>query len=224
MKIPAIIALGLVLAGGNALAQTAPADAAPTPGPAPAVPAATVEQEAWSGSVAAYFYFPPSNRDYVQPTIAADRGRLHLEARYNYEDMDTGSVWVGCNFSAGDTVALEFTPMLGGVFGNTSGIAPGYKGSLSWRKLMLYSEGEYMIDSSNSSDNFFYSWTELTWAPVEWLRVGLVTQHTRTYETEVDIQSGFLVGCSIQRLDITAYVFNPDARRPTGVLAFALNF
>jgi hypothetical protein len=29
--------------------------------------------------------------------------------------------------------------MLGGVFGDTTGIAPGYKGSLNWWKLELYS-------------------------------------------------------------------------------------
>ena len=46
--------------------------------------------------------------------------------------------------------------MLGGVFGNTTGIAPGYKGSLSWWKLELYSEGEYVFDTGDSSDSFFY--------------------------------------------------------------------
>ena len=37
--------------------------------------------------------------------------------------------------------------MLGGVFGETTGVAPGYKGSLSWWKLELYSEGEYVFDT-----------------------------------------------------------------------------
>ena len=56
--------------------------------------------------------------------------------------------------------------MLGGVFGNTTGIAPGYKGSLSWWKLELYSEGEYVFDTGDSSESFFYNWSELTLAPV----------------------------------------------------------
>ena len=37
--------------------------------------------------------------------------------------------------------------MIGGVFGDTTGVAPGYKGSLSWWKLELYSEGEYVFDT-----------------------------------------------------------------------------
>ena len=44
-------------------------------------------------------------------------------------------------FRGGD-VHWEFTPMLGCIFGDTTGFAPGYKGSLRWRKLDLYSEGE----------------------------------------------------------------------------------
>ena len=78
----------------------------------------------------------------MQPTFTADRDWLHLEARYNYEALDTGSAWVGYNFSGGETVTWELTPMLGAVFGATDGIAPGYKGSLGWKKLELYSEGE----------------------------------------------------------------------------------
>jgi hypothetical protein len=37
--------------------------------------------------------------------------------------------------------------MLGGVFGKTNGIAPGYSGTLDWWKLRLYSEGEYVFDA-----------------------------------------------------------------------------
>jgi hypothetical protein len=98
----------------------------------------------WSFSASAYTYFVPDSRNYVQPTVTADRQWLHLEARYNYEDLDTGSAWVGYNFSVGEKLSLDFTPMLGGVFGNTTGIAPGYRGTLSWWKLVLYSEGEYV--------------------------------------------------------------------------------
>ena len=134
----------------------------------------------------------------MQPTFTADRGWLHLEARYNYEALDTGSAWVGYNFSGGEKLAWEFTPMLGGVFGDTTGIAPGYKGSLSWWKLELYSEGEYVFDTGSSSDSFFYNWSELTLAPVEWFRFGLVTQRTRVYKTDRDIQRGAARGLLLQ--------------------------
>ena len=57
------------------------------------------DEEAWSFSASAYTYAVPDDSNYVQPTFTADRGWLHLEARYNYEALDTGSAWIGYNFS-----------------------------------------------------------------------------------------------------------------------------
>ena len=79
----------------------------------------------------------PDSRDYVNPTFTADHQWLHLEARYNYEALDTGSLWVGYNLSFGHSLLLDVTPMLGGVFGDLTGVAPGYELSLSWRRLSL---------------------------------------------------------------------------------------
>jgi hypothetical protein len=189
-------------------------------------PAVNLDSEAdrrWTFSASVYAYFVPDDREYVQPTLTADRDWLHLEARYNYEDLETGSAWVGYNLGGGKKLAWEFTPMLGGVFGDINGIAPGYKGSLSWWKLELYSEGEYVFDLGDSSDSFFYNWSELTLAPVEWFRFGLVTQRTRVYETDHDVQRGLLAGFTWKRLDFSTYVFNPDDR-PTWVFALGLDF
>ncbi len=162
--------------------------------------------------------------NYAQPTIATDRGWLHLEARFNYEDLDTGSLWFGYNFSGGETVEWALTPAIGGIFGQTDGVAPGYKGSLSWRQLEFYSEGEYVFDADDSADSFFYNWSELTFVPAEWFRMGLVTQRTRVYETERDIQRGLLVGVRYKHLEATSYVFNPDDSQPVVVFSVAFSF
>ena len=182
------------------------------------------DDKAWSFAASAYTYFVPDDREYVQPTFTADRSWLHLEARYNYEALDTGSVWLGYNFSGGEGLAWEFTPMIGGVFGDTIGIAPGYKGSLSWWQLELYSEGEYVIDTRSTSDSFFYNWSELTLAPAEWFRFGMVTQRTRLYKTDREIQRGVLAGFSFKNVSLTGYVFNPDDEKPTFVFAVGLTF
>jgi hypothetical protein len=180
-------------------------------------------EKQWSFSASAYAYFVPHSREYVQPTLTADHRWLHLEARYNYEGLDTGSAWVGYNFTGGKKLTWEFTPMLGGVFGHITGVAPGYKGSLSWWKLELYSEGEYVFDTGDSSGNFFYNWSELTLAPVDWFYFGLVTQRTRLYRTDRDIQRGLLVGFAYKKIKLTTYVFNPDESKPTVVAAVSIN-
>ena len=210
MRLLAGLAIAIALMDNAVFAQ------APTTVPAPA--AATTppaeDEKAWSFSASASTYTVPDDPNFVQPTVTADRGWLHLEARYNYEALDTGSAWVGYNFSGGEKLAWEITPMLGGVFGDTTGVAPGYKGSLSWSKLELYSEGEYVFDTGSSSDSFFYNWSELTLAPVEWFRFGLVTQRTRVYKTDRDIQRGLLAGFSFKKLSLTGYALNFDDDKP----------
>jgi len=190
----------------------------------PAQANTTATPATWAFSAAVYTYVLPEESNYAQPTVAARHGGLHLEARYNYEDRETGSIWIGCVFGGGDSLEWEITPLAGGVFGQTTGVAPGYKGSLNWRRLEAYSEGEYLFDTGESTDSFFYNWSELTFAPVEWLRGGIVTQRTRTYQTEREIQRGLLIGTTYQKLDVTTYIFNPDDSKPTVVVAASVNW
>jgi hypothetical protein len=217
------VVLVLVLLGSPTLAQTN-SPGVPTVPDSPALNAEFEKEHKWSFSASAYSYIVPDSTDYVQPTLSADHDWLHLEARYNYEALETGSAWLGYNFSGGEKLTWELTPMLGGVFGNMTGIAPGYKGSLSWWKLQLYSEGEFAIDVGDASESFFYNWSELTVSPLDWFRFGLVTQRVRAYQTDRDVQRGVLAGISLKHLDFTTYVLNPDERKPTVVMAVSLHF
>ena len=178
----------------------------------------------WSFSSSMYIYQVRDDRNYAQPTLTADRGWLHLEARYNYEDRKTGSLWLGYTVGGGEEIEWEITPMLGGAFGRTAGIVPGYRGSVGWWRLTLSSEGEYLFDLDDESESFFYNWSELTLAPAEWWRIGLVTQRTRVFATARDLQRGLLVGVSAGKVDLVGHLFNPDDGAPTGVFSIAVEF
>jgi hypothetical protein len=182
------------------------------------------EKAAWEFNASVYGYFPPEDTDYGQPTVTADRGALHLETRYNYEGIDTGSAWVGWNVGVGDKLRLDATLMAGGVFGETKGVAPGYELTVSWGSFELYSEGEYVFDVEDSDNNFFYNWAQLSYSPLDWLSVGLVSQRTRTYQTGLDVQRGFLVGLTKENLSLTVYVFNPGWETPTVVTSVSVSF
>jgi hypothetical protein len=181
-------------------------------------------QDKWSfyGNVSGYLV--PHDRSYASPVFSADRNKLHLAARYNYEDKETGSVWFGYNFTRGDKIVFDATPMIGGVLGNTAGIAPGYKAALAWKKVELSTEGEYVFDLKDHTGSFFYSWMELSYSPREWWRAGLAAQRTKAYSTSLDIQRGLLIGVSGKTMDFTAYVFNAGWTDPTIVLSLGFNF
>jgi hypothetical protein len=188
-------------------------------GAAPGTPATPAWE--WAPSVALYVLRDAA--DYLQPTLAADRGALHLEGRYDYEDRETGSAFVGWNLSFGDEPKLGLTPMLGGVFGRTNGIAPALTLTFEWGPATLWSQSEYVFDLGDSSASFFYAWSELSFPSGDWWRAGLALQRTRVFHTPTQLQAGPLVGVSIWKLAATVYLFGPGQESQYVVVAVGGN-
>jgi hypothetical protein len=193
-----------------------------TPGSAPT--RAAVATQSWQYNLTVDGYIVPDDTSYVDPMFTADHKWLHLEARYNYENLHTGSLWVGYNFHAGKTLSLSVTPMAGGVFGRTNGIAPGCEASLTYKKFEASISNEYLFDAGSRTDNFYYMWPQLSFSPIDWLHVGVVVQTTKAYQTPVDTQRGFLVGFSHKQFEFTTYIFNPQLGTPTVVLEGGVSF
>jgi hypothetical protein len=189
----------------------------------PAVADETSES-GWECSLSTSTYLVQNGRDYVNPNLVADRGWLHLEARYNYEAIKTGSLWLGYNFSFGKKLAFEVTPMFGGVFGDITGIAPGYTISISYEPIEFSTQGEYFFDAEDRSENFFYSWSELSCAPVTWFRAGIVIERTKAFGSTSDIRPGPLVGFKYKKVDFTTYWLSPGSRDAAFIFTVALNF
>jgi hypothetical protein len=214
-------ALRAVLAAALVTALAAPSSGrAGEGGAAPGAP----EEPAWEWGPSILLYLVPGETAYLQPTLTVDRGALHLEGRYNYEARDTGSAWVGWNLSFGEELKLGLTPMVGGVFGQMRGIAPGLTLTLEWGPVALWSQSEYVFDLGDSSQSFFYVWTELSVTGPDWLRVGVVLQRTRAFQTSTEVQGGPLVGLSFWKLSATAYLFAPGQDDQFVVVALAGSF
>ena len=183
----------------------------------------TAESE-WECSLSTSTYFVQNGRDYANPNLVVDRDWLHLEARYNYEAIKTGSLWLGYNFSFGKKLVLEATPMLGGVLGDITGMAPGYTLSLSYEQIEFFTQGEYFFDAGNRSGNFFYSWSELSYAPVTWFRAGIVIDRTKALGSNFEVRRGPLVGFRYKKIDFTTYWLSPGSLDSTFIFSVALNF
>jgi hypothetical protein len=180
--------------------------------------------DTWSFSASVMGYSIPDDKDYLSPLFTADRGWLHFEARHNYEDLDTASMWFGYNFSLGTKLVFDFTPMVGGVFGHTRGIAPGWRMALSKGAFEFTNETEFVFDAQDSENNFLYLWSELTWSPVDGFWLGLAGQRSRVFQSELDVQRGVLVGFTFKEVDFTAYVFNWGWTDPPFVFSVGIMF
>jgi hypothetical protein len=186
----------------------------------PAAPRSTP----WSYSASVGWFFIPNGRNYLQPTATADRGRLHLEVRYNNEALDTGSAWIGYNLHARGEVSLAFTPIAAVVLGELNGVAPGYEAVLSWRKWLLYSEGEFIIDFGDADLSYFYTWTTLGVSPWDWMQVGAVLQRTLAYESPRDLQPGGFLGWVHGQASVIGYLFYPKDDDPGAMLSVGTVF
>lgn len=177
----------------------------------------------WEFNATSNFYFIPDDF-FIVPVISADKNKLHLEARYNYEDRETFSGWAGYNFSGGEQLEYLITPMIGGVFGRTDGIAPGLKVTLTYKRFELYTESEYVIDPAASENNYFYNWSELTYSPNEKFWFGISGQRTRLYQTDLEIQRGLFGGFAIKNWTLATYLYNIGFDDPFIIVSLSVDF
>jgi hypothetical protein len=176
----------------------------------------------WAFDVTTFAYFLPDEADYVQPTVRAHRGSLHLESRYAYEDRKTLSLFAGWSAAMGRAPRVEVTPMAGVVAGRTDGFAPGLELTLSWGPVELYSESEYVVAFGGAGSSFFYAWSELGVRPARWLRLGVVAQRTRRYHAPREVSFGPMLGVAIGMLDATVYLVDGASAGPFAAVSITL--
>lgn len=182
----------------------------------------TSESTEWDFNVETDLYF--TDPFVFLPIFIADKGILHLEARYNYEDLKTASAWIGYNFIGGEEFEYFITPMIGVAIGRTDGIAPGLEFTFSYRGFELYSESEYLFDFASSEYNFFYNWTDFTYSPLDWLWFGVSGQITKVSETELETDRGLILGVAYRNFEITGYFYNAFTNDAFFMLALGTEF
>ena len=106
--------------------------------------------------------------------------------------------------------------------GDTAGVAPGYRALARLVEARAH-ERKRVRHRHPRFVGGFHNWSELIGAGGLVSR-GVVIQRTRLYGEDRDVQRGFLAGCSYKKMNATAYVFNPDASKPTFVLALGVSF
>lgn len=134
----------------------------------------------------------------------------YAEARYNYEDAETFSLYLGRAFTGG-TNALNYSvvAMLGGSMGRWQGISTGLNINVDLNNFFFSSQSQYSRSTGGYGDHFEYDWSELGYQSLKWLYAGLSLQHTHDRLTGHDAQPGFMVGFTFNRFTIPVYTFEP---------------
>lgn len=191
--------------------------------PIPGIPAAEAAHPAWEFALTAYPTVVRGGENYTSAIAIAQRGAVHLEARYDYEAIGARSAFVGWTFAGGEGITWELTPLLGGAWGSVHAVVPALEASVAWGPVDFYVEAEYVRDTRDPTCSYTYAWSELGLRPVEWLRVGIAGQRTREYGASREFQRGPFAQVTWGPVTLGGYWFNPgsDAQVFVGMLGVA---
>jgi hypothetical protein len=173
------------------------------------------------GSLEHIYYFEPTGNFSMGPI-----GKLYLpkhwyaEARYNYEERKTFSLYTGRAYSHQGIFSYTVVPIFGGVIGRFKGGSVGLNIDLDYKGFFLSSQSQYTFSSNNENKDFFFSWTEAGYQPLKWLYTGLSMQPTYYPQTkQKEWSPGAVVGFCFRSWTVPVYVFNPLTDNTTFVVA-----
>lgn len=183
----------------------------------------SVKIKNWDISAVALFVFTPDN-SFIVPVVYANYKRWHFEPRYNYENLETFSMFAGYNIAGGKKFTYFLTPMLGGVVGRTDGIAPGFEADLGYGRFRFYTEMEYLFDFNTTADSYYYAWSHFRFIITKWMWAGIAGGRNRVYQNDVKVQRGVSLGFTKKKLTISGYYYNPFTSDNYGSLGVFMRF
>lgn len=103
-------------------------------------------------------------------------GPVFVDARYNYDQLDTASVYVGKGFG---NSAFKVYPNVGVLFGEYTGVSPQLTVGVNKGRVSAFSVTQYVFGARGNSD-FVYHWADVLFSTkAKWLAVGFDEQFYR---------------------------------------------
>ena len=119
-------------------------------------------------SIGQYSYIRPKEALYVSPVAQYQSGsNWYAEGRYNYEDLNTFSLYGGRTFSNEHALSYSITPMAGIMWGRLRGGSAGLNASIEYKKYYFSTQSQYSIATQHLAESFFFSWSEAGYRPLD---------------------------------------------------------
>ncbi len=166
-----------------------------------------------------YYYWQGKAMGTVVPKVYYQSPKnWYGELRYNYEDVEALSMHFGKKFAFKKMPAVEITPVVGVVLGNLNAGSAGSGIEISFNKLCFFSEPQYVFSFNNESENYMYSWTEVSYEIFSFFYTGIALQQTKLFSMPNVFEPGIMAGVSIKNFDIPIYCFSPASSNKNFVL------
>ena len=139
-------------------------------------------------------------------------GDWYGEARYNYEEANTFSLYGGKTFAKEGKWGYSATPMVGAITGLMNGGSLGLNLDLNRQKLFLSSQSQYSFSIENHAQKYFMTWSELGYEAFSWCYSGVAVQQRKQYRKDPELETGYMIGFSFGKWVFPLYVFSPSKK------------
>lgn len=157
-----------------------------------------------------FFYIGHDRPSTVVPRVwYQDNKGWYGEARLNYEEEQTVSLYGGKIFSRRDVVSFSFMPVAGLVWGQLKGGSLGANLTFDYRCFSFSSASQYTFSQQDPRSDFFFAWSELGAQVTESIYTGLALQQTRNFGEAVHWDPGLEIGFLIRGWTFPVYIFDP---------------
>lgn len=163
----------------------------------------------FNGAIEQIYYFDEDKSFAMGPIAHIEYDKsLYVEARYNYEEKRTVSIYVGRSFSRDADFSYSFTPLFGGVLGLFNGWSAGLNIDADYKNFYLSAQSQYTFSADDEINNFYFSWSELGYQPLKWLYGGIALQETYLPQTKENLtHPGLVVGFAYRKWTVPVYGF-----------------
>jgi hypothetical protein len=181
------------------------------------------------GGFEQYCYFSKNGDVTIVPILHYQSfDNWYVEARYNYEELNSYSLYFGKTFASRERYRLpantflmarkkrrrkfsySVTPMVGAVTGKFKGGSIGLNLTMDYGKIFFATQSQSTFSSANEDSSFSFIWSELAYQPSKWLFSGLAFQQTHFLLNNSDsFDPGIVVGFLAGLWTFPLYVFNP---------------
>ena len=144
--------------------------------------------------------------------------KWYSELRYNYEAIQSASVHFGRKIGFKKIPALEIIPVGGIIFGSLNGGSAGAIIEVSINRFCFLSEPQYVFSFGQKEENYFYSWSEVSYELFSSVYAGLALQQTKSFSLPNVFEPGIMAGITIKNFDIPVYCFSPTSSNRNFVL------
>lgn len=133
---------------------------------------------------------------------------FYTELRYNYEDVQTLSLYAGKTYAGGKALNYTVTPMIGFSKGKFTGFSIAANFDAEWKSLYFSSQTQYSTGTKKEIADFFFCWSELGYNISKNIFGGFAAQLTRQNGLD-EFQPGFVAGVIFKNITIPVYAFSP---------------